>query len=81
VTHLNQPAQKLIEEYYSAKQKQIQELLNNNWLNSAGMDISNIYRGKIAMIKEMLETKNVFDTFEKLEKDIKETEDKLKGAK
>jgi hypothetical protein len=43
------------------------------------MDISNIYRGKITMIREMLEMRNVFEHYEKLEKDIKETEQK--GAK
>jgi hypothetical protein len=67
----------MVEEYLSAKRKQVQDQLNKRWVNNAGMDISGILRGKLEVYDEMLEMKHIFDRFDNLEKTLKDAE---KGA-
>lgn len=83
LAHLEHPTQKMVEEYYLVKRKEIAGQLEYNWLNNKGMDITNILRGKLQMLDEILKTKEVFEQYDKLKTDVEAEEERLlkeKGA-
>ena|SRR5271170_5313593 len=71
LTHLQQPAHKLIDEYLSSIKIQIMNQMIYSPINSKGKDISDILRGKIEVIDQMLGMKDTFDGFDKLEQTVK----------
>ena len=64
--HLRQPEQTLLEDYYSSLLKLLEDDLLERFMNKDGMDVSNIIRGKIIAIKQILFTKNVFAKLDEL---------------
>ena len=75
--HLSQPAQKLIEEFLHSRKVQLQQQQTYSWIAN-GVNISDVLRGKIQIIDEILDMRGIFTKIESLEKDVKEAE---KGAK
>ena len=78
LTHLQQPAHKLVVEYFSVKKLELQRQLDYTWINSIGRDVSDIIRGKIHMVDEFVNMETVFDRFDKLQKLIEEQKKDLK---
>lgn len=65
-THLTAPAQTLVEEYFLAKRSWLSRCLVTNHM-FGDKDISDVIRGKILAIDDMLETKNVFKRYDEIE--------------
>jgi hypothetical protein len=64
--HLKQPEQGLLDNYYNNILTQLNNELTFNFVNSQGRDISDVIRGKIFMVKDLLSLKD------RLEKIVKE---------
>jgi hypothetical protein len=56
--HLKQPEQVLLDSYYNSVLRQFLNELTYNFINQQGTDISNIIRGKILMVQELLTLKD-----------------------
>src|SRR5579859_500063 len=68
--YLNQPQAKVLEEYYFARlQDMLQELVNSP-LNHKGRDVSDIIRGKIMMLQEIINMKHVFKTYDGMKEQV-----------
>lgn len=83
ITHLEHPAHKLLEEYYTAKRAAIQLQLVYNFkqvLSDKTIDISDILRGKIQMLDDFLGMRNMFKKIEEIERTVKMEEENQKGA-
>lgn len=78
LAHLEHPSQQVLEAYYNSVKEELERQLKYNWINGAGQDISNFVRGKIQMLEEILDTRNVFKKYDDLKKTV---EDEEKGAK
>lgn len=76
--HLSQAPHKVVVEYLSAKKADLQNQLDYNWINRTGQDISNVLRGKIQMLDEVINLPNLFTYLDNLEKKIQKPEE---GAK
>lgn len=71
-----------MEEFFLAKRVEIQKQLEYRWISAAGKDISDILRGKLEILDTFLDLKNIFANMDRIEKQIKDIEDKIKeGAK
>lgn len=69
-THLAAPAQLIVEEYFSAKRKWLTDCLIGQHL--VGMkDVSDIIRGKILALDDVLQTRSVFKRYEDLQQKVK----------
>jgi hypothetical protein len=70
----------LIEEYFSAVRAALQVQLVYNFQNVAqGKDTSDILRGKIMILDDLLGMKKMFEKFDELDKKVKEEEEKRKN--
>lgn len=78
LAHLEHPSQQVLEAYYISVKEELERQLKYNWVNGIGKDVSDIIRGKIQMLEEILDTKNVFKKYDDLKKEV---EDQEKGAK
>ena len=70
----------LIEEYFSAVRAALQVQLVYNFQNvTQGKDTSDILRGKIMILDDLLGMKKMFEKFDELDKKVKEEEEKRKN--
>lgn len=77
---MEHPTQRLIEEYYSAKKIQMERQLVY-FFRQGEKDVSDILRGKIQMLDEILGMKAALAKINEIEQIIKNEEEKQKGAK
>ena len=70
LVHLSQPAQTHLEEYYSNRREEALRELVYSYRNKQGNDVSDILRGKIMAMDEMLRMKDIFSEYEQLKKTV-----------
>jgi hypothetical protein len=70
----------LLEEYYQAIKGRLLLAMVYNFI-IADKDVTDILRGKVQILDEILGIKESFIKFEMLDKDVKDEENRLKGAK
>lgn len=74
--YLSQPQHKVLEEYYISVLDSLKSQLVYSPVIKNGRDISDVIRGKIMMLEEILQLKNVFDKYDKLKNDVENTGNK-----
>src|SRR5258708_35917138 len=78
--HLQHPTQRLLEEYYQEIRSKLQIALIYNFMQN-DIDVSGIIRGKIQVLDEILQVKEVFSRYDTLQKTVEDEENRVKGAK
>src|ERR1700687_1372601 len=73
--HLHHPAQKLLEEYYQAIRAKLQLAITYNFI-VGDKDVTDIIRGKIQIIDEILQTKDIFERYDTLQKSVQDEENR-----
>lgn len=77
MVHLSQPAQRHLEEFYSIRRNDLVKDLIYAFKTHNGNDVTDLIRGRIMAIDEILQMKNVFENYETLKKSVEENS---KGA-
>src|SRR6266704_312115 len=69
--HLKQPKQILLDHYFSSQINRLQEDLVYRYINKQGVNVTDIIRGQIMGVQQVMAMKEVIGNYEKLQESVK----------